>query len=240
MKKIIQIGLSVLLFTACSDSVTTEKSNSYKLLDATEFSNILKETPDATLIDVRTAEEYKEGHIANSINAPVQSETFNELLSTLDKSKPVFVYCLSGGRSSSAASILQEHGFKEIIELKSGMLNWRANNFSEESGSATSPKKVSMSLSEYKSITEKDPIVLVDFNATWCAPCKKIDVILKKIEKEYAGKVTIVKVDIDQHAELAKNLSIASIPLLKVYKDGKETWEHLGLVDEQTLKKALN
>lgn len=240
MKKIIQIGLSVLLFTACSDSVTTEKSNSYKLLDATEFSNILKETPDATLIDVRTAEEYKEGHIANSINAPVQSETFNELLSTLDKSKPVFVYCLSGGRSSSAASILQEHGFKEIIELKSGMLNWRANNFSEESGIATSPKKVSMSLSEYKSITEKDPIVLVDFNATWCAPCKKIDVILKKIEKEYAGKVTIVKVDIDQHAELAKNLSIASIPLLKVYKDGKETWEHLGLVDEQTLKKALN
>lgn len=240
MKKIIQVGLSVLLFTACSDSVTTEKSNSYKLLDATEFSNILKETPDATLIDVRTAEEYKEGHIANSINAPVQSETFNELLSTLDKSKPVFVYCLSGGRSSSAASILQEHGFKEIIELKSGMLNWRANNFSEESGIATSPKKVSMSLSEYKSITEKDPIVLVDFNATWCAPCKKIDVILKKIEKEYAGKVTIVKVDIDQHAELAKNLSIASIPLLKVYKDGKETWEHLGLVDEQTLKKALN
>lgn len=79
---------------------------------------------DRQLIDVRTTEEFEEGHVANSKNICVTEDGFKEKASKLNKNEPVYVYCKSGKRSANAAQILKEMGFTEIYDMDGGILNW--------------------------------------------------------------------------------------------------------------------
>src|SRR4051812_48521837 len=89
----------VLLLSACGSG----KKNSIEVLDAMTFWKKTEEPPGATIIDVRTAGEFDEGHIDQARNIDWQETTFDAQLAKLDKSKPYFVYCMAGGRSSEAA-----------------------------------------------------------------------------------------------------------------------------------------
>ena len=77
------------------------------------------------LIDVRTPEEFAEGHLENAKNMNYYDDDFKQQLSVLDKNQKVYVYCKKGGRSSSAAELLSEMGFTEIYDLEGGMDNWK-------------------------------------------------------------------------------------------------------------------
>ncbi|WP_394466631.1 rhodanese-like domain-containing protein [Mariniflexile sp. HNIBRBA6329] len=77
------------------------------------------------LIDVRTANEFKSGHIKKANNIDFFSSSFIAQLEKLDKQKPVYVYCRSGNRSNKAANQLAKMGFVEIYDLKGGFLNWK-------------------------------------------------------------------------------------------------------------------
>lgn len=74
-----------------------------------------------TLVDVRTADEYKGGHIAGSINISVQD--LSAKLNKIPKDKPVVVYCRSGSRSASAAQMLLSAGYSEVYDL-GGLMEW--------------------------------------------------------------------------------------------------------------------
>ncbi len=63
--------------------------------------------------------------------------------------------------------------------------------------------------------------VLVDFWATWCGPCKALAPKLDEIAKEYEGKITVAKVDIDQNKETPSNYGVRGVPTLALFKDGK-------------------
>jgi len=80
--------------------------------------------PSITLIDMRTAGEYKAGHLEKAMNINVNSETFETECSKLDKSKTVLVYCLSGKRSQRGAEILRKKGYR-VLELSGGIEAWR-------------------------------------------------------------------------------------------------------------------
>ncbi len=69
--------------------------------------------------------------------------------------------------------------------------------------------------------TIKEGLVLVDFYADWCGPCKMITPILKDVQEEMQDKVKIVKVDVDADGELAQRFDVMSIPTLILFKDGK-------------------
>lgn len=76
-----------------------------------------KSTEDAVLLDVRTKEEFKEGHIPDAINLPLQNiSAVNDIIK--DKSTPVFVYCLSGGRSRQASAELQRFGYNNVSDIE--------------------------------------------------------------------------------------------------------------------------
>lgn len=79
------------------------------------------------LVDVRTPNEYKSGHITNAININYYDQDFSTQISKLNKSKPIYVYCRSGVRSKYSSQILKKLGFKKIYNLKGGILNWNAN-----------------------------------------------------------------------------------------------------------------
>lgn len=85
--------------------------------------NELVNIPTAVLIDVRTPQEYKEGHIPKSINIPLQKiETIDKTIK--DKDTPLYVYCKSGNRSNQACSILKQNGYTNVENI-GGIMNYK-------------------------------------------------------------------------------------------------------------------
>jgi thioredoxin 1 len=86
----------------------------------------------------------------------------------------------------------------------------------------------------------KKPLVLVDFWAGWCMPCKMLAPTMDRISEEYAGRVYVCKVDIDDNQELAAKYGIMSIPNLVIFKDGKPVENIVGAVPKGTITAALD
>lgn len=122
--KNIFLSLSVLLIIACS---CVKQQEGVSLVDSNKFETQMKE-PTSQIVDVRTSAEFSEGHIANAVNMDVTSDDFESKIATLDKEKPVMVYCKSGGRSAKAAAILRDNGFKQVYDLDGGMIGWNDAN----------------------------------------------------------------------------------------------------------------
>lgn len=83
-------------------------------------------------------------------------------------------------------------------------------------------------------------IVLADFFATWCGPCKMIAPVLEELDQDMGNQVKIVKIDVDQNQETANKFSIMSIPTLLVMKDGKVVDTLVGFKSNEALEEALN
>jgi thioredoxin 1 len=83
-------------------------------------------------------------------------------------------------------------------------------------------------------------VVLVDFFAEWCGPCRMLSPIIDEIAEEMQGKVMFYKVDIDKETHLASDHQVASIPTLLIFKNGKEVHRIVGLRDADAIKKLLD
>jgi len=102
-------------------------ANGYENVSVDEFSKLIKQK-DVQILDVRTPEEYAEGHIKGALLANYNGETFKEdALKVLDKSKKVAIYCRSGRRSALAAEILSKEGFT-LYNLETGVIGWTKDN----------------------------------------------------------------------------------------------------------------
>jgi len=77
--------------------------------------------------------------------------------------------------------------------------------------------------------------VLVDFSAVWCGPCKALEPAVKEIAGEYAGKLKVVKVDIDESPGIATRFGIRGVPTVVVMKGGREVKRQVGLVPKSKL-----
>lgn len=80
----------------------------------------------------------------------------------------------------------------------------------------------------FEAAVENNHLVLVDFYATWCGPCKMMAPIIEDLNKELEGKVKVLKVDVDQEFELARKFQISAIPTLVLIKDGKVVSKTMG------------
>jgi len=229
---------SLLLFVALFFSACSSNGGN-PVLDAKSFSEKLKATPNAVLLDVRTPEEFSKEYIEGALLADWNSDDFQRRIDAIDKNAPVFVYCLSGGRSSSAAKKMRNDGFKEVYELDGGIMQWRSNNLPETTHGAT-PKQAGMSIQQFEKITKGNKLVLVDFNAEWCAPCKKMLPMIEEISASMQDVVKVEKIDVDVNSELATTLKVESIPMFILYKNGTEVWKHLGLIEKDKLIEAIN
>ena len=80
------------------------------------------------LVDVRTAEEFSDGHIEGALNIDYFSATFSDEISNIGLEKPVLVYCRSGNRSGKSMKIMYDLGFKEVYNLEGGIKGWISSN----------------------------------------------------------------------------------------------------------------
>lgn len=123
--KIKVLSLVILFFglTSCLKN----QADGVQVLDVAKYEKNMAQ-PDVQLVDVRTPEEYSEGHLENAINIDVTADDFDAKVASLDMEKPVMVYCKSGGRSAKASARLKELGFKNITDLEGGITNWKSEN----------------------------------------------------------------------------------------------------------------
>ncbi len=85
----------------------------------------------------------------------------------------------------------------------------------------------------------KEGVVLVDFFASWCGPCKMQSPVLEEL-KEDRSDVKVVKIDVDQETEIAREYGVMSIPTLILFKDGKEVAKNVGFMPKELLVQWIN
>lgn len=213
-------------------------------LSPTDFQHQLKKNKKAQLLDVRTPEEYTKGTLEQAKNINWNDKSAFKLeTAKLDKKKPVYVFCFSGGRSAQASQMLAKEGFT-VFELEGGLMKLN----SETKASATTAKSnvkdlKGLTLADFEAIQKSHPLVFIDFTAKWCGPCQKIKPYIEKIAADKSYKTKVVYIDADANPDLLNVLKITAIPRLQLYKNGKQVWDHTGGLSEaelvQVIKKQL-
>jgi rhodanese-related sulfurtransferase len=122
------IALVLVFFvSACNTSQERKQDTNRRAIEIVApkaMYEVLKEQPNAQLIDVRTDQEFGVSHLKNSQNICVTADDFEEKVASLNKNEPVYVYCKKGGRSARAAKVLRKLGFTKIYDLEGGITAW--------------------------------------------------------------------------------------------------------------------
>jgi thioredoxin len=190
----------------------------------------------AQIIDARTPDEYNNGHIKDALLLDwLNQDQFKERVQYIDKSRPVLVYCASGGRSSEAAKWLSQNGFHDVENLKGGITQWKLENKPVEVDVNTRQ----ITAAEYNAHINSSAIVLIDFGAAWCAPCKKMEPVISELQNELKDKFELVHLDGGINIKIMQQLKVAAIPTFILYKNGKEVWRKQGIVEKQEFVKQI-
>ena len=233
MKKIL-FSLSITFLFSCGNT------NSQIIEDVNvEIFHQLIEKGDGIIIDVRTSQEFNSGHIIDATNIDFYSDDFSDKLEIVRKDVPIYVYCRSGGRSSSAANKMEKLGFTKVYNLLGGIGSWQSEGYktikSKEGKISKQPKFTETQLNE---ILSNNKTVLIDFSTQWCVPCKKMKPIIEEIQRENTT-VKVLFIDADANKELVKKYQIKGVPVFIVFKNGEESFRKIGVCDKQELTNQL-
>src|SRR4051794_31950117 len=95
-------------------------------------------------------------------------------------------------------------------------------------------------MESFSQLIQSSQPVLVDFFATWCGPCKSMEPVIKDVAKTVAGKVRVVKVDIDKQQQIARQYNVSAVPTFIIFKNGNAIWRYPGMIDKSSLLNLLN
>jgi rhodanese-related sulfurtransferase len=113
------------LVAACGGGSEAESQQGIRLISPADGAALLDDAPDELVIlDVRTLEEFEEGHIDGAEMLDFYREDFSAQLDLLDKDQPYFIYCRSGSRSGQTRAIMEDLGFTDVVDVDGGVLAW--------------------------------------------------------------------------------------------------------------------
>ena len=219
---------SFLMSCAQSSTSTSQVLNAAAYKEAIAAKNI-------QVLDVRTAAEFNAGHIQNALQANwLDQKEFANRTQHLDKNLTVYVYCQVGARSASAQAALKAKGYN-VINLEGGLSNWKMNGFPVEG----TVNKAQMSVEDLNTTTSSNKIVLVEVGGDWCPPCRKMLPVLETLKQKPATPFYFLRVDGANDIDVMKSLNADGLPTFILFKNGKETWRHEGLVTLEEFNAAL-
>lgn len=136
MRSLVIAIISVISLTACGQnkekaSTAQETDTSKKVVSETisvDEAETKMENPEVLVLDVRTPDEFNQGHIKGAKNINVLDHSFNKKVAKLSKDQPIVVYCRSGSRSAKAQSIMEDQGFTETYNVRGGIMAWQAKD----------------------------------------------------------------------------------------------------------------
>ncbi len=225
MKNILA-ALLIVMISSCKG----QPNSSVQSISPKEFAAKLKSDKNPQLIDVRTSEEYASQHLPNSVNIDWNGGNFEKDAAKLDKSKPVYVYCMVGGRSKKAADKLSQLGFQNVYDMSGGIMKWNSEGLAKSVSGG-------MSMDEYQKVTSGEK-VLVSFYAEWCGPCKKMSPYMSTLQENING-LKVVRIDADKNKTIVKELKIDELPTLILYEKSELQWWNFGFISEADLKNKL-
>lgn len=192
---------------------------------------------DVQLLDVRTPEEYQQGHLENAMLANWKdNEEFMRRVTAMDKSKPVYIYCLSGNRSTAAKKALEQEGFAHVVELEGGIAAWRHADKPEISLKKTEE----ISKASYAAMLQSASVVLVDFGASWCPPCRRMEPVMEALSEKTSPEIPIIKIDGSSQTNLMKTHNVQVMPTYILYKNGREIWRKAGMMKLEEFEETFN
>ena len=95
-------------------------------------------------------------------------------------------------------------------------------------------------MENFKNIIATEPLVLVDFFATWCGPCKMMHPVLEELKEKMGDGIRILKIDVDKNEELSMEYRIMSVPTLMLFRNGETVWRESGAMPLSTLMQVIN
>lgn len=227
-----RINLLILIaFLMSLDSCGQYSTNDAQSLDLfqslgpIEYHNAIQ-SREIILVDVRTAQEYATGAIANAKNIDYLQDDFESKILNLDRNRPIYIYCKVGGRSGDAVEVFRKNGFHHVVNLKGGIMAWSQAKL-PLIRSSNSVAKDQMSFEYYQKVITENKIVLVDFYAQWCKPCQRMKPLIEELEKKYSSSLRVLKLDYDKNLNLAKSENVTALPMIIVYRNGKKTYSEI-------------
>ncbi|PJA06882.1 MAG: thioredoxin [Flavobacteriales bacterium CG_4_10_14_0_2_um_filter_32_8] len=239
MKKLGKIVAAIILLISCNNNQAQQPTLTIENVDTKQFKELV-DAGEGIILDVRTPEEVSNGYINNASTINFYDKDFSTKLNLMQKDKPIYVYCKSGGRSSQAAELLKNNGFKKIYNLKGGITGWENSGFPIVKPDGAKDEKIQqLTLADFNKLLLTDQPVLVDFHTVWCSPCRKMAPIIDGIEEKFKEKAMVMRVDIDKSKEVGKAFEIQGVPVFILFKNGKEIWKHNGMISEEELIKQI-
>ena len=239
LKYLVSLLFLTTLIMSCAQqpnqkNVTDQKMAMDLTVDAAKFSKAIA-VQGAQILDVRTAGEYQSGHIANALQANwLDPKEFKNRTQHLDKSKTVYIYCQSGGRSASAQTVLLQEGY-QVVNLEGGISNWRMQQLPIEGGGT----KLQMRVADFDKVVHANQYVLVEIGALWCPPCRKMQPVMDTLKQTPPKPFYFLAVDGGQDMDVMKSVNADDLPTFILYKNGVEVWRKVGVAPKEDFVKAF-
>lgn len=224
-------GIMAIILLSC------ENGDGQISLKPFDFEEKMKSQP-GILLDIRTPEEFKVSHLPKATNLNFYALNFGEELDKLDTSKTYYIYCERGGRTKKALETFQRKGFRHVYELKGGLDLWQKEDMALESGNGTTFAEITDE--EYQKMINSHSLVVIDFSAKWCGPCRKLSPLLEEIGKKRSKDLHVHLIDVDANEDISLKNDIESLPTLAWYKNGKLVNRTIGIKSEKELNGLID
>ena len=234
------ILLFSLLISSCNSNEIDPNSIPVNVLDVEnhQMAKLLIDNP-GVLLDIRTPEEVSEGYLENASFINFYDEDFIEKADWIKKKQPIYIYCHAGGRSSKAAEMLLELGFREVYNLVGGYSKWIEDGFPvTKSVNIKRKRDKSFALQDVTNILETNKNVVLVFKTPWCLPCKKLDAVLDSFSNNRPNW-KVVKINMDANKELADNYKVKSVPSILFFNDNQLFKSHIGFLNLNDLQNKI-
>ncbi len=226
-----------LLITGLGCSAQSDQVNH---INSEQFKKVIQ-NEKGTLLDVRTESEFLNGHLPHAGQLNFYSFNFNKKLLLLPKDQPVYLYCNTGWRSKKAAETLVKNGYTNVYNLEEGIMEWELLNLPVVVEPNARPEtKDKMEWDEFNALVESGKTVFIDFYAPWCAPCRQMMPMIDDLKNDYAGKISVVKINADASKKLVKKLELGTVPYFVLYNQGQQIFSHKGMIERNRLENLFS